>query len=194
MNIKRGILMDLCSDRTSEKTLTERGTRSKGINHLIRQALDNGAEEAAIIPVKKVVVSSWVQWKCQYGCEDYGKSLTCPPYSPSCEQTLKVLQEFSEALLIRAGQSFLIRYLAYFLEREAFLTGYYKAFGMGAGPCRLCESCDVHSPCKRPKEARPSVEACGIDVFATVRQNGFSIEPLKNDNQNQQSFGLILLE
>ncbi len=186
--------MDLCPDRTSEKTITKREAIPKGVDRLIRLAMDNGAEEASIIPVKSIVVSSWVQWKCRYGCEDYEKSLTCPPYSPTYRQTREMLEEFSEVLLFLAAQSFQIRYLAYLLEREAFLIGYYKAFGMGAGPCRLCDTCDVHSPCERPKEARPSMEACGIDVFATIRNNGFRIEPLRNNNQKQQSFGLLLLE
>ena len=29
------------------------------------------------------------------------------------------------------------------LEREAFLAGFYKAFGFACGPCGLCEECAV---------------------------------------------------
>jgi Predicted metal-binding protein len=29
------------------------------------------------------------------------------------------------------------------LKRNIFLAGYYKAFGLGAGPYRLCEECTL---------------------------------------------------
>jgi predicted metal-binding protein len=60
-------------------------------------------------------------------------------------------------------------------EREIFLAGYYKAFGLGAGPCRLCAECTMKE-CRYAENARPSMESCGIDVFSTVRNNGYHIE------------------
>ncbi len=161
---------------------------------LIEKAAENGADAAVLIPAASVVTASWVVWKCRYGCEDFGRTHTCPPYSPTRQETAAFLQEYETALLIQADRSFRIRYLVYFLEREAFLSGYYKAFGMGAGPCRLCESCDVHSACRRPGESRPSMEACGIDVYATVRRHGFEVTPLQNEKEPQHSFGLVLLK
>ncbi|MEM3490084.1 MAG: DUF2284 domain-containing protein [Nitrososphaerota archaeon] len=59
------------------------------------------------------------------------------------------------------------------IEREAFNKGNYLALGLVAGSCRLCDSCDVNSPCKRPFEARPSMEAMGIDVYKTAKNAGF---------------------
>ena len=61
------------------------------------------------------------------------------------------------------------------LEREIFLSGCYKALDFGAGPCRLCKDCNL-AGCIRAEDARPAMEACGIDVFATARANGFPIE------------------
>ncbi|MEE9324447.1 MAG: DUF2284 domain-containing protein [Dehalococcoidia bacterium] len=55
------------------------------------------------------------------------------------------------------------------LEREAVKRGYYLSLGLVAGECRLCETCDTSLPCKRPYEARPSMEACGIDVVRTAK-------------------------
>jgi len=161
---------------------------------LIEKARQNGADHAVLIPASSVVTASWVVWKCRYGCEDVGRTHTCPPHSPTWKETADLLREYEKVLLIQADQSFRIRYLAYFLEREAFLLGFHKAFGMGAGPCRLCESCDVHEPCRRPEESRPSMEACGIDVYATVRKHGFEVAPLKNEKESQHSFGLVLLQ
>ena len=78
------------------------------------------------------------------------------------------------------------------LEREIFLDGYYKAFGMGCGPCRICKSCPEE--CPYPRLARPSMEACGIDVYATARKAGFPIEVVKDYDRPSNRFGLILIE
>src|ERR1700690_1397988 len=60
-------------------------------------------EDACIILTinpEDVVVGNWVRLKCQYGCPSYGKKLSCPPYSPTPEDTRKVLEEYSKAYLI----------------------------------------------------------------------------------------------
>ncbi len=80
------------------------------------------------------------------------------------------------------------------LEIEIFLDGYYKAWSMGSGPCRLCKECDLAVPCKNGLEARPSMEACGIDVYKTARDNGFHIEVVKTHDDERNVFGLILVE
>jgi predicted metal-binding protein len=80
------------------------------------------------------------------------------------------------------------------LEIEIFLDGYYKAWSMGSGPCRLCKECDLTGPCKHGYEARPSMEACGIDVYKTARGNGFSIEVVRTHDEERNVFGLILVE
>jgi len=80
------------------------------------------------------------------------------------------------------------------LEIEMFLDGYYKAWSMGSGPCRLCKECDLSTPCRHGYEARPSMEACGIDVFKTARDNGFSIEVVKTHEDERNVFGVILAE
>ena len=79
------------------------------------------------------------------------------------------------------------------LERELFLAGFYKALGFGAGPCRGCSQCDFES-CRHPEAARPSMEACGIDVFATVRANGFPIDVVRHARDAQHYYGLVLTD
>ena len=71
---------------------------------------------------------------------------------------------------------------------------YYKAWSMGSGPCHLCNECDPRNPCKHGLQARPSMEACGIDVFATARAHGFPIEVVRNYGGNRNHYGVILLE
>jgi predicted metal-binding protein len=80
------------------------------------------------------------------------------------------------------------------LEIKIFLDGYYKAWSMGSGPCRLCKECDLTAPCEHGLQARPSMEACGIDVFKTARDNGFPIEVVRTHEEERNIFGLILVE
>jgi len=168
----------------------------------IEKALKAGATHSKIIDCDKIVTGLWVRLKCQYGCGEYGKCLTCPPYSPTPDYTSKMLKDYSKALLIafdvkpEAGNRLWrrIRDLTFELEREMFLDGYYKAFGMGAGPCHLCDKCDVKGYCKYPHEARPSMEACGIDVYRTMRNAGLKIEVAKSPNLACTYCGLVLIE
>jgi len=82
------------------------------------------------------------------------------------------------------------------LEEEMFKDGYYKAFLITSGPCQLCKECAIlkSEPCKFSNRTRPSMEACGIDVYQTVRNNGFPIQPLKDKEEDQDRFGVILVD
>jgi predicted metal-binding protein len=57
-------------------------------------------------------------------------------------------------------------------ERELFRHGYYLSVGFGALTCTLCRACDVTQLCKFPYRARPSIEAVGVDVTATMERLG----------------------
>ena len=80
------------------------------------------------------------------------------------------------------------------IERQLFLAGYYKALGLGAGPCYLCRSCPLDGNCRHADKARPAMEACGIDVFGTARTHGFTIEVVRNRRDPQHYFGMVLIE
>lgn len=69
------------------------------------------------------------------------------------------------------------------IEREAHNRGYFFATGYVASTCYLCYDpskhtgyCDTSGPCKHPYEARPSMEASGIDVFSTYRNVGMKLK------------------
>ena len=162
-----------------------------------------GLSKAEIIALGNVVVGNWVRLKCQYGCGGYGEYLTCPPYSPTPDYTKKMIGEYSKGLLMqienisladRPGQGSKLRKIVADLEREIFLDGYYKAFGMASGPCRFCKACDTNEPCKHPYKARPSMEACGVDVYQTARNCGFELEVVKTEDCPYSYVALILIE
>ena len=68
---------------------------------LRKQALELGATDAKIIPVEKIVIEDRVVFKCQLGCEKYGKTLACPPYAPSPEKFRKIVSEYHYALFMK---------------------------------------------------------------------------------------------
>ena len=91
------------------------------------------------------------------------------------------------------------------LKRHAFLSGCYKAFGFGAYPCSLCETClpeegdvDFHTAkrlCRHQDQLRlrPSMETSGIDVYATVRAAGFELNVVRLFDETIKTFGIVLL-
>lgn len=168
----------------------------------VKKALNFGAEEAKIIATKNIVTGNWVRIKCQYGCDCYGRRLTCPPFSPTPEYTQKMVAQYNNALILtysarpgeeRAKRRKMHKAVAN-LEKEIFLDGYYKAFAMVAGPCRFCVPCDVTKPCKFPEIARPAMEACGIDVYKTARNVGIKLEVVKSTKDISKYCCLILIE
>jgi predicted metal-binding protein len=172
--------------------MAKRSSKS-GSKVFIEMAIKLGAKSARIIPAGSVETGSWVRWKCQFGCGGFGSSLTCPPHTPTPDQTRQVLDEYKTAVLFEAGRGE-PKKIAAALEREIFLAGYYKAFGFGAGPCRHCQKCAFEKGCRHPYEARPAMEACGIDVYATVRKHGFTINVVRRECDPQHYFGLVLIE
>ncbi|MFY9637760.1 MAG: DUF2284 domain-containing protein [Methanobacterium sp.] len=193
--------------------------KKRGIleDELKKLAFEDGASVLMPIDPKEIVVSNWVRLKCQYGCPSYAKKLSCPPYSPTPDDTRQILKEYSKAYLIGFTGSIFkkygtqkyseifpkalknIRKSIFELEKHAFLSGYYKSFTYGfCGPCTLCEQCVVEEgvlSCENAKESRPSMEAAGIDVFETVRNAGLELEVQNEiDPDNLRMFTLLLLE
>lgn len=158
----------------------------------IKRAKELGAKEAKIIPAKSIVAAEWVRLKCQFGCDGFGKCLVCPPNSPTPEVTRRMLAYYKDALLIHGDGHTRIRPIVVKLEREIFLDGYFKAFGMAAGPCELCAECAEF--CRHPEKTRPSLEACGIDVYTTVRANGYPIRVVKTAQCEGNYYGIVLIE
>jgi len=175
----------------------------KSVESFCKKAIAMGIEGAKIIDPGSIVTAEWVRMKCQYGCHRFGMSLCCPPRTPTPDTTRKVIDSYQKAILLhqrlvrgettrerrRTFSKTIVR-----LEIEMFLDGYYKAWSMGSGPCFLCKECNLLGSCKHGLEARPSMEACGIDVFKTARDNGYPIEVVQTRDEEMNIFGLVLVE
>ncbi len=68
---------------------------------LSKRALELGAADAKVISASSVVVEDRVVLKCKVGCSNYGKTLACPPYTPTAEEFRKIVSEYSYALFMK---------------------------------------------------------------------------------------------
>jgi predicted metal-binding protein len=157
-------------------------------------AVELGAVDAKIIEANQIVVKNWVRWKCRFGCDHFGKSLMCPPHSPTPKETLALLKEYKFALLFRRKSSN-SKNIAIELERRIFLEGNPAALAITDGSCNLCEECNTEfGYCFKPLEARPSMESCGISVFDTARNVGYKMEVLTSKSKKYLRYGLVLIQ
>lgn len=166
----------------------------------LTMALERGADHAEVIETSSVVTAPWVRLKCQFGCPGYGRSLCCPPYTPTPEQMRRVLDAYTHAILLhrhwRKDRNAVDEFneMVVDVEITIFLDGYYKAWGLGCGPCRRCKECDTSGRCLQAYRARPSMEACGIDVFKTARAHDLPIHVVQSHKEERDIFGLVLVE
>ena len=169
-----------------------------------RRALQLGVDAATPVEADAVVAAEWVRMKCVFGCDEVGIRKTCPPNLPPVAVTQRLLSEYRHGVLLEVGpivgeensdpESRRLNDAALALERDLFLAGHHKAWMMGAGPCDLCEACAKGKECPTPEKARPSMEGCGIDVFATVRNAGRTIDVVRDEDDEYRYFALVLVD
>ena len=186
-----------------EKAVNRKRMGRKELQEVFKR---HGYDDYKWIDPKGIVVCQWARMKCMFGCKNYGKCGTCPPNTPSvpdCETffrgyktavvfhfTKRVAKPEDRFAWTRKVNSKLLK-----LEREVFLSGYYKAFLLFMDSCNLCESCPgIRQLCKNPKMARPTPESMALDVFATVRKIGYSIEVLYDYKREMNRYAFLFIE
>lgn len=179
------------------------------LNAIEQSAQGLGFQEIHSLRTSDIVIARWVGLKCRYGCANYNTNWCCPPAAPSLESVRELLSDYETALLLvrehkndhfyrnstEKRRSQIKQWKSTVaLERRLFLMGYYKAFGLPAETCALCKKCSYPDRCKFPNDKRPAVEACSIDVFATIKRLGKSFELAVNVKDEYNSYSLMLLE
>ena len=182
-------------------------TTDKLLDEYCQKAVAAGATHALVTEPRLIVTAPWVRWKCQFGCSDYGKSYCCPPHTPTPEQSRQTFDSYNRAILFhlqwtkgrqsgREIKSYMDNVVA--MERELFLDGFYRAYSMLAGPCILCrdKACALlqNRPCIFAEKARPSMEACGIDVYQTVHNHGLPLYTLRTEEETRNIYCLLLVD
>lgn len=166
------------------------------LDTIIALLKEQGASVVALISITDIVVDERVRLKCQVPvCDSYNRNLMCPPRVPSVAEFREALKNYSRAILIQVSSELHATYanvpteevflparklheLVNLGERESFTRGFRFAAGFIGGCCRLCDECVVlhgETSCRFPFKARPSMEAMGIDVVATVEKAGMPV-------------------
>ena len=151
------------------------------LDNLVKLALEQGADNAAAIPVSKVETDAGFRSLCrQNTCGKYGKCWTCPPDAGDIETLMETIRTFDYAVVYQtigmledsydiegmeaaAGKhNALIRKIVEAVSEDTFV----RILHLGAGGCHICPVCarvDNH-PCRFPHLAISSLEAYGINV------------------------------
>lgn len=86
--------------KDGENDMASRNDLEK-FDFLRKLAIEAGASDAKIIPANWVVVEDRVVLKCKVGCPNYGKTMACPPYTPSAGEFRKIISEYSYAMFMK---------------------------------------------------------------------------------------------
>ncbi len=171
-----------------------------------RLACHHGLEDFKWIDPGAITPQQWVREKCIFGCPRYGQKACCPPEVPSVAECKTFFSEYHTGLFYHINKTFgdpkerfhwarQVNKQALALERDVFLSGFYKAFAFTAAPCNLCEQCkNTKRECRNPLISRPTLEAFAVDVYATARKLGYSIQVVKGYEEETNRFGLLLVE
>ncbi len=158
------------------------------------------------INASQIMVANWVRFKCTFGCSSYGKKGSCPPQVPSVEDCRTFFSEYDQAVVFhitkkvqkpkdRVAWSREVSKELLSVEREVFLSGFYKAFMLFMDECRLCKSCTgSREACVNKEDSRPGPESLAVDVFSTVRSIGYPIEVLSSYDQEMNRYAFLLVE
>jgi len=154
----------------------------------------------------EIVVSQWVRMKCLYGCNEYGKTATCPPNVPSVSECERFFREYGRAVVFhfekevkkpedRFAWTRKVNLKLSKLEKDVFCLGFEKAFLLFMDSCNICKSCTGEKEdCEEPKLARPTPEALGVDVYSTVRKVGYPIQVLSDYSHAMNRYAFLLIE
>lgn len=153
----------------------------------LNKALKGIARETAVIPTDKITFSQHVLDACALNhCGKYNTCWTCPPAVGDIGNIEKKYRKFSYAFVFTTmgmlEDSFDIEGMD--KAREEHIKAERKALDaisgfnydwLTAGSCGICAKCTYpDAPCVFPERARPSVEACGIDVVTLAKTCGIS--------------------
>jgi predicted metal-binding protein len=198
--------------KNGKREVSKNKNLEKNLQSIISLLKEQGASDVVLINTADIVVDERVRLKCRVPvCDSYNKNLMCPPYVPPVAEFQKTLKKYEQGILLQVSAELNEKYASapteeVFLparklhelvnagEKEAFTAGFRFAAGFIGGCCRLCDECvAVHGGmhCRFPFKARPSMEAMGIDVMATVEKADLSVSfPISN---RVTWTGLILL-
>jgi predicted metal-binding protein len=155
-------------------------------------------------------------------CSSYDRHLMCPPNLMPIDEFKEIISSYEKALIVQIEADYdssdrsknknlskelddeivetnelmkKLHLLVNAMETAAFKRGFHLATGLIGGQCMLCPECispGSGEACRRPFEARPSMEAMGIDVLRTCENAGLRIS--LSSKEPVRWTGLVLLD
>jgi len=90
--------------------------KRKDLEPFMEIALEMGADRAEVIGASTIRCEPWVRLKCQFGCSGFNKRLTCPPYTPTPDETAAAVACYRRAILLHAADNDIINEIVPELE------------------------------------------------------------------------------
>lgn len=165
---------------------------------LVAYACRNGASDAVIVATRDIVVAERFAAFCrQPQCEQYGRSIHCPPHTPGPAGFRKWAAAHPRALVFKIDvpsatlfsderrQVFRrLQETAAAIEHKALQTGYHQALAFAGGSCKTvfchadpdCAALASPGQCRHPQVARPSMSGFGIDVAKLFATAGWAMQ------------------
>jgi len=178
----------------------------KTVRRIEKMAQAHDLRDFKWIQPRSIITGHWIRAKCLYGCSRYGQKACCPPEVPSVAECTNFFREYKSGLFFHFAKKFKkpeMRFSWYRdmnrrvldLEKEVFLSGFYKAFALPPATCSLCNRCqESKRECRQPLLSRPTLEGFCVDVYATAWKMGYPIQVLKDYGEEMNRFGLLLIE
>jgi predicted metal-binding protein len=166
------------------------------IQQFIGQANKEGYTNIASVDISKIEFEESLRALCdQNACGHFNKSWTCPPACGKIEELRNKVLSFKDGILVQKvytledsfdfegmmeGQSNFDKLFSNMMDFN-FNNNNKDHYSLKAGSCHLCETCTYpDKPCIYPDKARPSIEACGINVTSLCGSCGIPYMNGKN--------------
>jgi len=158
-------------------------------------AKKNGAENANIIKVSNIVFN-----QNELNCPQHEKSFYYPQVQYDKDPIQHILNKFHWAVVFSLDQQQNLKRvyeITAIIESHCFYNNFHLAVGLAAGNCRPifcsslyeCQAMTIGKGCSFPMMARPSIEACNIDLEQLANQANFS-----NYHPNNYYLGMIFVD
>ena len=153
---------------------------------LAKTAKDNGFTHCAPLDITTLDFMQEIRDMCNpEQCRNYNKSWSCPPACASLEEMRERVKDYKTGIIVQtvgdledsmdwdgimeAGA----RHKENFGKMRAELSKKHpKLLAMGAGECKICETCTYpDNPCRYPDKMEVSMEACGLFVSKVCTDN-----------------------
>lgn len=188
---------------------------------MAREAINLGASDSAVILSREIQVKDKLAALCngEYTCPNYGLGKSCPPHVQGPGQfrrwqvkspfSIVVKIELPSSVMFSQGRQDVMRLLhdiVASVEKKAAGAGFENSRAFAGGSCKdlfcrdLAACCVLaeNKACPHEDIVRPSMSGFGIDVTQLMIACGWSGEPAKEtEAEDQQSLswvaGLVLL-